>query len=256
MTTASNSPSVGNTPDIAAALKPLALLAAGRTGADIERMVRELRAAARRQKRPFVWADIEQALGQGRAKRPAELTGKMAIHEIGHAIAYSVLGLGEVETVSIAVPTGGMVTAKLNGHMLQDEVGIMRLAACILAGRCAEKMMFGTALVGAGGGDDSDLAKATRIAFDAELSLGLAEKQPLLYRAPSNISEALLYNDGLAARVNQRLEAAEMMAMDVLETHRPILITLAERLAQVQVMDGETVRHALAAGGGVVAQDD
>jgi cell division protease FtsH len=250
MTTATNNASIASKPDTAAMLKPLALLAAGRTGADIERLVREVRAAGRRQKRPFVWADIEGALGQSRANRPVELTWKMAIHEIGHAIAYSVLGLGEVETVSTVVATGGMVTAKLNGHLLQDEVGIMRLAACILAGRCAEKLIFGTALVGSGGGDDSDLAKATRIAFDAELSLGLAQRQPLLYRAPGNISEALLYNDELAVRVNLRLEAAEAIATEVLAAHRPILITLAERLAQVQVMDGEDVRRALAAGGG------
>ena len=69
-------------------LRHLALLAAGRTGADIERIVRELRANARRQKRPFDWSDLEAALrANGRRQLTPELARRIAIHEAGHALA-------------------------------------------------------------------------------------------------------------------------------------------------------------------------
>ncbi len=44
------------------ALRPLALLASGMTGADVERLIRELRAKCRRQRRPLTWSVLENAL--------------------------------------------------------------------------------------------------------------------------------------------------------------------------------------------------
>ncbi|MBX9459673.1 MAG: hypothetical protein KL863_28635 [Rhizobium sp.] len=56
-------------------LRPLALLAAGRSGADIERLVREARARARRQHRPVTWSDIKAALLSSERETNAVLVG-------------------------------------------------------------------------------------------------------------------------------------------------------------------------------------
>lgn len=227
-------------------LRHLALLAAGRTGADIERIVRELRANARRQKRPFDWSDLEAALrANGRRQLTPELARRIAIHEAGHALAYTVLDTAVVETVSIGTERGGETVVRLDATRIQTENDLVRLMACLLAGRVAEKLIVGDMMIGSGGSEESDLARATRLALDAETGLGLSPEQPLLYRPPSNPGDMLLYNPLLAARVNARLEAAEEMAIKLLEEHRTALVEVADRLVDKQVIEGDEVRTVL-----------
>jgi ATP-dependent Zn protease len=92
-------------------LQALALLATGRTGADLERLVREVRQKARRDKRELTWVDIEQALGADRMAMSDDLRWRVSIHETGHAIAWTLLRIGEVETVSVGIQGVGQVTA-------------------------------------------------------------------------------------------------------------------------------------------------
>lgn len=80
------------------ALKPLAMLALGRTGADIERMVREARQKARRQKRKLTYADIKDALSGGQSSMSEELLWRIALHESGHALAMIGFDLGTIHT--------------------------------------------------------------------------------------------------------------------------------------------------------------
>lgn len=226
-----------------AVLRPLALLAAGQTGADIERLIREARARARREQRPVTWDDVESGIVE--ISRPAnpKLDWQIAVHELGHAIAYCSLGLGHVETVRIG-GRGGEVSVSADVAQLQDENGLTSLMACLLAGRTAEKLVFGEPLVGAGGSTDSDLGKATMLALDAETSLGLGGDMPLLYRPPAN-SDMLHYDQALARRVNDRLEAAQAMILGILEQHRDVLVMMARRLQVVRVLEGSEVRAAL-----------
>jgi cell division protease FtsH len=228
----------------ALSLRPLALLAAGATGADIERLVREARAKARRSQRPLEWRDIENALlALSRPPQPV-LDWQIAVHELGHAVAYVVLGIGKVSTIRLG-GKGGEVAVSIDVARLQDEQGLMKLIAATLAGRTAERVILGRTLVGAGGGQESDLARATQLAFDAETSLGLSDEMPLVYRAPVNPTDALLYNPILASRVSKRLEAAEVIAHEVLERHRTIVETLAKRLQIDRVLEGRDVMDAL-----------
>jgi ATP-dependent Zn protease len=226
-------------------LRQLALLATGSTGADIERVVREARGHARRQRRSVVWADIEMALTSSARPPHDALDWQIAVHEMGHAIAYVVLGIGTVTTVRIGGP-GGLVSIDLDVAAVQDDDGVVRMAAAILAGRVAEQMVLGRIGIGAGGNVESDLAKATQLATEAETSLGLGTEMALLYRPPSNVYDILHYNPTLARRVNARLEAAEVIARDILERHRGVLTALAGRLRQARVMEGVEVVAALA----------
>ena len=115
--------------------------------------------------------------------------------------------------------------------------------AAILAGRVAEQRVIGEVMAGSGGGDESDLAKATLVALDAETSLGFSVHQPLLYRASMRGFDVLTLDRDLSERVNGRLIAAETIVRELLEKHETKLMQIATRLAETGVMSGEVLRH-------------
>jgi cell division protease FtsH len=229
------------------ALKPLAVLAAGMTGADIERLVRELRGRCRRRGVPFTWTALQEALLAGSNLPSSSIALPIAVHEIGHAVAYEELGIGTVETIRIGGTHGGETRTRLRVDAVQTEQGAMKWIACLLAGRTAETLIFGSAMIGAGGFDESDLARATELALKLESAFGTAEEMPLLYRPPTNAAETLNYNPALAARVNRRLEAAETIARDLLTVYPMLLARMAARLAEQVVIDGGELRREIAA---------
>ena len=226
-------------------LNYLALLATGRTGADIERLVREARQVARRQKRPVSWSDLEHALRGGQMQMSDDLRWRVSIHEAGHAVAWSLLGVGEVLSATVGLQGPGAVMTRPYGHLAQTQDWMRRTVACLLAGRAAEMLVFGDALAGSGGHDDSDLARATDCALSAETSLGFSEHMPLLYRSPRTSFDALTLDRDLAARVHARLTAAEEVAARLLTERRPELLEIAERLRLNGVMEGGEIRDVL-----------
>ena len=111
-------------------LRPLALLALGKTGADVERMVREVRRTARRSGRTVSWADLENALRAGQAYMSADLRRRAAIHEAGHAVVYTVTGVAEVQSASIGLHGVGMVTTTSNSSIPQnDSISLTHIAS-------------------------------------------------------------------------------------------------------------------------------
>lgn len=226
-------------------LRPLALLATGRTGADIERLVREVRRKARREQRVLTWGDLEQALLTGQMCMSDDLRWRTAIHEAGHAMAFTLTGIAEVITAKIGIDGVGQVASRQNSHLPQTEAWLMHFITCMLAGRSAELLMFGEPMAGAGGGDDSDLARATSHALAAETRLGFSKHQPLIYRSEGGSVSELSLDRHLAERVNARLLAAEQTARDMLEARRGDLMAIATRLNEARVMTGGEVRQML-----------
>ncbi len=233
------------TPTQNADLQRLALLASGSTGADIERLVRDVRRKTRRQQRSLTWTDLEQALLADQLKLSEEVRWRNAIHEVGHAIAFCDTGIAEVMTVSIGIGGMGQVLSRQHRHLLQTQDWLMRSIACMLAGRTAELLVFGDTVAGAGGYEDSDLARATDHAVAAETRLGFSDHQPLLYRSVASSINELSFDRNLAERINTRLVTAEATARNLLENRRDELITIAERLKEVGAMTGEEVRALL-----------
>ncbi|ASY70752.1 Cell division protein FtsH [Sinorhizobium fredii CCBAU 83666] len=226
------------------------MLSTGSTGADIERLVREVRRKTRRQQRSLTWSDLEQALLAGQMKLSDDLRWRTAIHEVGHAIAFSDTGIAEVVTVSIGIAGMGQVVSRQRQNLPQTQDWLMRSIACMLAGRTAELLIFGETVAGAGGYDDSDLAKATEHAVAAETRLGFSDHQPLLYRSVAGSINELSLDRQLAERVNKRLIKAEAMARSLLENRRDALIAIATQLKGVGAMTGEEVNALLMAHGG------
>ncbi|MCR6499093.1 hypothetical protein MUO32_08625 [Shinella sp. CPCC 101442] len=231
-------------------LRRLALLATGSTGADIERLVRDVRRKTRRQQRSLTWGDLEHALLAGQVKLSDDVRWRTAIHEAGHAIAFCNTEIAEVVTASIGIGGMGRVVSRQNNQSQQTQDWLMRTIACMLAGRTAELLIFGEAVAGAGGYDDSDLAKATAHAVAAETRLGFSDHQPLLYRSVAGSINELSLDRQLADRVNSRLMEAEAMARNLLENRRDALIAIATRLKDVGVMTGEEITRLLKASSG------
>jgi cell division protease FtsH len=224
-------------------LKSLAMSALGNTGADIERLIREARQKARRRKRKLNYDDINEALSAGQNSLSEELSWRIAIHESGHALAMIGFELGTIQTISVGIGAGGFIESNIRRHAIQGEEWINNMLAFTLAGRAAEMLVLGSTGMGSGGTDNSDLAQATHLAFDAETNLGFGKHHPLLYRRLQDQSLMLSQDHQLAQQVHMRLEAAEAMANDLLNLNQHILLRVAKRLATAKVLDGDEVQN-------------
>lgn len=232
------------TEDVVCDLKPLALLATGKTGADIERLVREVRARCRRTKTALTWDALEKALRYKDDGLSQDILHRIAVHEMGHALAFELTGLGKVTTVRLNGISGKTEVA-IDPQRLQYADGLIGNLTCIFGGRAAEMVAFGERLVGSGGDAQSDLGHATRIALDMETVFGLGEENPLVHRTATNPGDVLIYNPALADRVQKRLDRAERDAVSLLQPHRDLIERLGRQLAAAQVLEGEAVRAAL-----------
>lgn len=223
-------------------LKKLAMSALGKTGADIERLIREARQTARRQKRQTTYADIYEALSAGQQQMSTELLWRIAIHEAGHALALIAFELGTIQTMSVGNGEGGHIESQFNQYIIHNEGWVNKMLAFTLAGRSAEILIFGNAAMGSGGSEKSDLAQATSLAVRADTSLGFGQQHPLLYRKIEDQTLLLTRDKRLAQQAHKRLETAEEMASDLLAQHKDVLRLLANELSAAKVLDGEEVQ--------------
>lgn len=187
-------------------LMPVAAAARGGTGADVEAWVKRAKATARRARRPMA---IEDLLAQVRSLAPdlpGETRRRVAVHEAGHVIVGRALGMGRLVGASIT-PMGGAVefASELAGDA--DETKINDLITFLLAGRAAEIVALGNAGTGSGGSrPDSDLARATEYARDAETLFGYGALG-LVHLPTTRPTDIGLY-PGLLRAITERLDCA------------------------------------------------
>jgi cell division protease FtsH len=227
--------------DVLTILKRLGTRAMGLTGADVERVVREARQTARRQKRPMRYQDLEDGIRMHRPQLPHDLRWRFAVHEAGHAIVHHVLKLGPIQGITIDMPDGGyslLAFQRSGSDMLSYREDLL---AMLLAGRAAEQIVFCSVSVGSAGSEDSDLGRATRLALALERSLGFGAVQPLLYRDDKDPTQVLDAHPDLAARVHARLEKALGRAAEILNDNRERLDRLTAVLFEQQALDGGAV---------------
>ncbi|MRX51365.1 hypothetical protein GI374_13120 [Paracoccus sp. S-4012] len=104
-----------------------------------------------------------------------------------------------------------------------------------LAGRAAERLIFGDISSRSGGPASSDLAEATRLALHIDARLGLGSEGPI-WRGRD--LDAYLDDDPEnAARVRARLMEAEQRAMVILEQNRNLLVAMAETLNERGILE-------------------
>ncbi|KQR78259.1 ATP-dependent Zn protease [Rhizobium sp. Leaf341] len=228
------------------ALRRLATRAMGLTGADIERIVREARLKARREKRRLTYADVEDGIRGHRPPVPYDVRWRFAIHESGHAVVHHALRLGSIKGLTIDTKDGGHNLLTFATNAPDTEAWYERLLAMLMAGRAAELIVLKTVSAGSGGAEESDLARATRIALDMEQALGFGGRHPLLYLGHKDPTATLSRDADLAERVHRRLEFAQARAMEVIIQNRRAFDRLVRALFDAQALDGQAVMDILA----------
>jgi ATP-dependent Zn protease len=226
-------------------LRTLARKATGWSGADIERMVREARQKARREKRTITYEDVESRIAGEKPARSLLLRYRIAVHEAGHAVTRLYLGLGTISRITIDSAEGGGYTL---GSMAQDEQTEELLTAVLvstLAGRAAEEVIIGSITGSSGGTERSDLAMATHLARDMETILGLGKTRPLLYRKVKDGAAALAVDSELSACVAARLDSAYTAALNIVRAQKSALEFLAEALFKEETLEGPELETVL-----------
>lgn len=226
-------------------LRRLATRAMGLTGADIERVIREARLKARREKRPMTYADVEAGIRGHRPSLSYDVRWRLAIHESGHAVIHHALRLGAVLGLTIDAKDGGQNTITFGNGGPDTVEWYERLLVLLMAGRAAELIVLKTASAGSGGAEHSDLARATRIAIDMEQALGFGARYPLLYLDHRDPTAILSRDDDLAKRVHRRLEFAQARATEVILENRTAFDRLVRALFDAQALDGDAVMDIL-----------
>jgi ATP-dependent Zn protease len=221
-------------------IKLLAMSALGSTGADVEAWVRRARGAARRARRDLTVADLMEQMG--RTEVSATAVENVAAHEAGHVVATRLLGVGTVSDVAI-VRSGGITEVSIVPNGLQGLAELENTIAVALAGRAAEELLLGRSSIGSGGGDDSDLARATRLAVQIETSFGYGAFGSV-YLEPSSVSWVLI--PGLLDAVRQRLGRAKARADRLLAENRRQVELVAEALKQRYYLSSDDVASLLA----------
>lgn len=219
-----------------AMLQYLATRAMGLTGADVERIVREARLKARRSKRLLRVEDLEDGIHGNRPQLPKESRWRFACHEAGHAVVHHALNLGPIRGITIDAPVGGYNILEFRSDDTTQPY-YEDMLVLLMAGRAAEILALGSVSSGAGGSSDSDLARATRMAFDMERVLGFGHGFPLLYRPHRDLSMVLDNDRELAARLHLMLERAQEKAEDILRERRAAFDALANALFEELALD-------------------
>lgn len=228
-------------PETALLLRQLAARAMGMTGADIERIVRQARLVARREKRPLRYEDIEAGLRDHRPALPYDVRWRYAIHEAGHAVVHHALGLGDVTGLTIDAQDGGYNMLRFSGGGAGTRAWHENMMAMLMAGRAAELLLLTSASTGSAGADHSDLAKATELGLAMETKLGFGGVRPLLYLSHPVPEQALTSDRDLANRVHARIETGLELAMEVIKLNRPPMDALVRALFDAQALDGPAV---------------
>jgi ATP-dependent Zn protease len=226
--------------DREAALRQLARRAVGFSGADIERLVREARQRARRDRRMLTYGDLDALLAATRPTMSPEKRRRVAVHEAGHLLLRVLLGVGEVTLVTIEAVGGDAFTESIGTEgMIDTQQACEDYLAVIMGGRAAEQVVYRSALAGSGGSSQSDLAQATRLATVMEVSLGFGSRHPLLYRDPDHAQTMLRQNLSLAHRVHTRIDKAERRARRLVR----------KNCSQLELVVDELLKHGTIEGG-------
>ena len=247
------------------ALETLAKETPGFSGADLSNLINEAALlAARGNKKAIFMEEFEEAVeriiaGPERKSRVIGAREKemTAYHEAGHALSAWILPHADrVHKISI-VARGSM-----GGHtsLLPDEDRylwtknqFLDMLVVTMGGRVAEQLIFDEITTGA----SNDLERATKIALDMIKRYGMSEslgprtfgkRQELVFLG-REISEERDYGDkvaeGIDEEVRQLFSISYGRAEEILVTHKPKLVRLAEYLIEYETITGDNLNSLL-----------
>ena len=244
-------------------LRVVAARTAGFAGADLANLVNEAALLAARKDKPAAeMRDFDEAIERLVAglEKKRVMTDKerriIAYHESGHAIvATSLPDLDPVHKISIVQrgfgALGYTLQLPLEERYLMTRSDLRHQLAVLLAGRTAEEIAFGEISTGA----QNDLARATDMARSMVTELGMSDLVGLVnyngHPRPSIMNIPMPPERGthaeetaqqIDAEVKRLLDEAHEQARALLEERRQVLDTLADRLLEQEVVEGDELR--------------
>lgn len=247
-------PSIGSDVD----LGELARLSAGRSGADVELIVRGARRRAAREDRIITMGDlravlIEVTLGpvwQGPEQGIDELR-RIAVHEAGHALMQLVGPDRGRALLMVSVIRRGMGAGvtKLDMRNHFDRERLLDTIRTMLAGEAAEEVIYGEngISMGSGGTEYSDRARATMYATLLETTFGVGSERDFVWRGtvshPQQAAAMLRTNKILDDRVSELLRREYLATMERIRANRPLLDEIVALLLAEREVDGGRLRQ-------------
>lgn len=217
-------------------LTTVAMATAGATGATLMAIVRDARRRARLAGRPLGVVDL-MSIAAPPVQRAPEDDRTCAVHEAGHAVIATLLGL-RVSVVSLVETTtyAGSVRVVRRRQGTMRRVDFERDVAILLAGLAAEEVVLGVRSAGAGGVPTSDLAQATALLAGVHGEQGLGR--------------FLTYGPGYSGRpaphvvedVERDLQRLFRATSTLLASRRSALEAVTARLLTERVLSGDAVR--------------
>jgi ATP-dependent Zn protease len=212
----------------------------GASPAEICSLLRQAATTARVKHRNITIADLRQARDATFPQIKGYDPWRVAVHEAGHLLVGHKLGLALPDRLVVS-PHGSSVTLQIPDVLTPDTLSASLSA--LMGGRAAERIVYGGMSSGSGGRPDSDLGFATKLAFQAEVGLHLAEESDLIWHDATEMDRVLALDRDIRNRVSERLKAAETEAICILRKQQDELI----RIAKVCIEARELNRAALAA---------
>ena len=194
-------------------LRGLAGRLAGLSGADIEKLVRAAKAAARRAGRVVTVNDLTAQVPDPHAGLSAHMRRRVEVYRNAQRIVAQVLGLADMLVDGQHQGPRQLLAKGLSEERYPAEQTCNDVICVVLAGRAAEEIVFGDVSVFGAGHPDSDFAAATTIAMEMELKAGFGESG-LVYLGELNRASPLA--TAATASVRRRLDAALARASAIL----------------------------------------
>ena len=236
----------------------------GFSGADLANLLNEAAILATRYKKSCITKnEVNEATDRiigGIAGTPMEDNKNkrlVAYHEVGHAIAGTVLkSHDEVEKITL-IPRGGAkgltwFTPEEDQSLLSRSELLARIITT-LAGRATEQVVFGDPEVTTGA--SNDLQQVTNLARQMVTRFGMSSIGPIALE-DENSGQVFLgggpiqgaeYADNIADRIDEQVckivNYCEQKAIDIIADNRVIIDLIVEKLLDTETMDGQEFRE-------------
>jgi cell division protease FtsH len=234
------------------ALGVLARQTAGLTGADLANIANEAAIAAARSRRSaLTQADFDSALErsiagmQSRRALNEHERRVIAYHESGHALCAELLTVDKTHRISI-IPRGSALGYTLHlpeeDRNLQTRTELMDEMVCLLGGRAAEELAFGSITTGASG----DLKRVAAIsrAMIHEWAMGTSVSALQLAAEGGAVSDRT--RELRDAEQQHLADEAMRRASRLLSEHRSQLDQLAAALLRQEVLERPDIERIMA----------
>ncbi|QFU07200.1 ATP-dependent zinc metalloprotease FtsH [Rhodobacteraceae bacterium THAF1] len=198
----------------------------GKTGADLEAVVKRARSLARASREKLSGTHLESAVENITPVEDLNFLERVSVHEVGHAIVGRAVGLPPRR---ICIAMDGGFTVNREPNIVTVESARRRLTV-LMGGRAAEEVIYGEVSNGSGGGAQSDLARATQLAARIVAQWGF---DGTLFRVPDAAIDTVdRLHPQLREKIEGELQMAGQRAIELLRDRRTELEELAKEVLE------------------------